>query len=79
MDQKFLSIDFDPWSELSGSLMADRKLVQKILVPRATAERGVAVVLIKEYVWLIEKYDKDDLQFHMHFASKHSIGMVFAK
>ena len=68
MDQKFLSIDFDPWSELSGSL-----------VPHATAERGVAVVLIKEYVWLIEKYDKDHLQFHMHFVSKHSIGMVFAK
>ena len=46
MDQKFLSIDFDYWSELSGSLMADKNLVQKILVPHATAERGVAVVLI---------------------------------
>ena len=46
MDQKFLSIDFDSWSELSGSLMADKNLVQKILVPHATAERGVAVVLI---------------------------------
>ena len=30
MDQKFLSIDFDFWSELSGSVMADRKLVQRI-------------------------------------------------
>ena len=47
MDQKFLSNDFDSWSELLGSLMADRKLVQKILVPCATAERGVAVVLIR--------------------------------
>ena len=24
MDQKFLSIDFDSWSELSGSLMAQK-------------------------------------------------------
>ena len=46
MDQKGLSIDFDSWSELSGSLMTNRKLVKKILVPQATAERGVAVVLI---------------------------------
>ena len=46
MDQKFLSIDFDSWSELSGLLMADRKLVQKILGLHVTAERGVAVVLI---------------------------------
>ena len=30
MDQKFLSIDFDSWSELSGSLMEGRKLVQEI-------------------------------------------------
>ena len=27
MDQKFLLIDFDTWSELSGSLMAVRTLV----------------------------------------------------
>ena len=46
MDQKFLSIGFDSWSELSGSSMANRKLVQKILVPHATAERGLAVILI---------------------------------
>ena len=39
IDQKFLSIDFDSWSELSGVLMADRKLVQRIQVPHATAER----------------------------------------
>ena len=37
--QKFLSIDFDSWSELLGLLMADRKLVQRIQVPHATAER----------------------------------------
>ena len=42
MDQKFLLIDFDSWSELSGSLMAIRKLVQEIKVPNAT-------------MWLIEK------------------------
>ena len=29
IDQKFLSIDFDFWSELSGLLMADRKLVKE--------------------------------------------------
>ena len=46
MDQKFPSIDFDSWSELSGSLMADEKLVQSIQVPCAMAERGVAVALI---------------------------------
>ena len=47
MYQKFLSMDFDSWNELlSGSLMAERKLVQKILVPHATAECGGAVVLI---------------------------------
>ena len=46
MDQKFLSIDYDPGSELSGSLVADRKLVQRIQVPHATAERGVAVALM---------------------------------
>ena len=46
MDQKFYQIDFDSWSELSGSLMAKRKLIQKILVEHATAEGGVAVVLI---------------------------------
>ena len=39
IDQKFLSIDFDSWSKLSGLLMADRKLVQRIQVPHATAER----------------------------------------
>ena len=36
MDQKFLSIDFDSWSELSGSLMAIRKFVQEIKVLNAT-------------------------------------------
>ena len=46
MDQKFLSTDFDSESELSDSLMADRKLVQRIQVPYATAELGVAVQLI---------------------------------
>ena len=46
MDQKFLLVDFHSWSEQSGSLMADRKLVQKIQVPHATAVRGVAVPLI---------------------------------
>ena len=35
MDQKFLSIDVGSWSELSGSLMAFRKLVQEIQVPNA--------------------------------------------
>ena len=78
MDQKFLTIVFDSWSELSGSLMADRKLVQKIQAPHANAERCVAVALIQEYVWLIEKCDEDQLQFQMHFASKRTIGMVFA-
>ena len=38
-DQKFLFINFDSWIELSALLMADRKLVQRIQVPRATAER----------------------------------------
>ena len=70
MDQKFLSIDFDSWSELSGSLMSVRKLVQKIKVQNAT---------ISKYVWLFKKYDKDPVQFLMHFATKHTIGMVFAK
>ena len=46
MDQKFLLIDFYSWSELSGSLIANRKLVQKIQVSHATAVRGVAVSLI---------------------------------
>ena len=46
MDQKFLSVDFDSWSELSGSLMADRKLGQRIQVLHATAECDVAVALI---------------------------------
>ena len=46
INQKFLSIDFDSWSELSGSLMADRQLVQRIKVPHATAERDEAVALI---------------------------------
>ena len=46
MDQTFLSVDFDPWSELSGSLMAVRKLVQEIQAPNAIAERGVAVPLV---------------------------------
>ena len=36
MDQKFLSIDFDSGSELPGSLVAVRTLVQKIQVPNAT-------------------------------------------
>ena len=45
MNQKFLLIDFDSGSELSGSLNADRKLVQRIQVLHATAEHGVAVVL----------------------------------
>ena len=35
MDQKFLSIDFNSWNELSGSLMTVRKLVQEIEVPNA--------------------------------------------
>ena len=46
MYKKFFSIDFDSGSELSGSLMADRKFVQRIQVPHATAERGLAVALI---------------------------------
>ena len=46
MDQKFLSNNFDSGSELSGSLMADRKLGQRIQVPHATAERVVSVALI---------------------------------
>ena len=46
IDQKLLSIDFDSWSELSSSLIVDKKLVQRIQVPHATAERGVAVALI---------------------------------
>ena len=52
MDQILLSIDFDSWSELSGSMMTDRKLVQKIQVPYENAERGVAVALILYYVRL---------------------------
>ena len=68
-----------PASELSGSLMADRKLVEEIHVPNATAEHGVAVALIKEYVWLIEKRDEDQLQFHLHFATKHTMGIMFVK
>ena len=59
--------------------MAERKLVQRIQVPHATAERQMAVALIFEYVWLIEKCDEDQLQFYLHFASKHTRGMVFAK
>ena len=46
MDQKFLSIDFGSGSELLGSLMADRKLLQKIQVSHATTEHGVALALI---------------------------------
>ena len=46
MVQKFLSIDFDSWSELSGSMVADRELVQRIQVLHATAEHGVTVALI---------------------------------
>ena len=45
-DEQFFSIDLNSWSELSCSLMADRKLVQKIQDPHATAKRSVAVVLI---------------------------------
>ena len=45
MDQKLLSIEFDSGSELLGSFMADRKLVQRIQVSHATAERGVACVM----------------------------------
>ena len=45
MHQKFLSIDFDSWSKLSGSFMADKKLVQKIQALLANADRGVAVAL----------------------------------
>ena len=50
--------------------MAVRKLVQEIQVPNAT---------IQEYNWLIEICDEDQLQFHMHFTSKHTHGMIFAK
>ena len=46
VDQKFLSTDFDSSSKLSGSMKADRKLVQEIEVTNTTAERGVAVSLI---------------------------------
>ena len=35
-DQKFLSMDFDSWSELSGSLMAVRKFIQENQIPNAT-------------------------------------------
>ena len=42
MDQKFLSKHFASWSELPGSLMAVRKLVQEIKVPNAP---------MQEYVW----------------------------
>ena len=45
IDQTFLLIDFDSWSELLNSLMAVRKLVQQIQVPNGTAERGVAEAL----------------------------------
>ena len=47
MDQKSLSIDFDSRSELPGSFMfmTDRKLVHKIQVLQATAERCVVVAL----------------------------------
>ena len=80
MDQKFLLIDSYSWSELSGSLMADGKLVQKIQVQHATASRGVAVSLIQEYVWLIKKCDAISLSSTcIIFDSKHTIGMVFAK
>ena len=43
MGKKFPSIVFDSGSKLSGSLMADRQLVQRIQVPHATAEPGVAL------------------------------------
>ena len=69
IDQNFLSIDFDSWSELSGSLMAVRKLAQEIQVQNAT---------IQKCVWQIEICDKDQLQFHMHFVTKHTIGIIFA-
>ena len=59
--------------------MVVRKLVQEILVPNPTAERGMAVALIQENVWLIEKSDKDQQLFHMYFATKHTTGMAFAK
>ena len=45
MDRKLLSIEFDSVSELLGSFMAGRKLVQRIQVSHATAERGVACVM----------------------------------
>ena len=48
--------------------MADRKLVRKIQVPNANAERGVAVALIQKYVWLTEKGDENQFQFHLHFV-----------
>ena len=35
MDHKFLSVDFDSWNELPGSLMTVRKLVQEIQVLKA--------------------------------------------
>ena len=50
--------------------MTVRKLVQEIQMPNAT---------IQEYVWLIEKCEKDQLQFHVHFTTKHTVGMVFAR
>ena len=68
INQKFLSIHFDSWSELSGLLMANRQLVPEIQVPNATTQ---------EYVWLIEICDKDQLQFLRHFATKHTTWAKF--
>ena len=80
MYQKFLLIDFYSWSELSGSLMADRKLVQKIQVQHATASRGVAVSLIQEYVSLIKKCNAISLSSTcIIFDSKHTIGMLLLR
>ena len=47
--------------------------------PGYNAERGLAMALVQEHVWLIEKCDEGQIQFHKHFASLHTIGMVFAK
>ena len=47
--------------------MTVRKLVQEIKVPNAN---------IREYVWLIEKCEEDQLQFHAHFTTKHIIGII---
>ena len=80
MDQILLSIDFDSWSELSGSMMTDRKLVQKSkshMQMQSVVWQWHLYYII--YVWLIEKCEEDQLQFHPHFVSKHIISMVFPK